>query len=342
MGDVPVSQAIHHLYVKKGIMPKRLLIIGNGFDIDLGLRTRYSDFANSESWEKLTGSTFGFNQDLLAALIAARQKEAWFDIEKTMNDYVRAIRPHELTTGLVEMDKSCFADVTKALSEYLKEEQTTRTLKANNYAAQVLRLTVKAGGFGYYTFNYTSLSRIARSCGIAIDESRITHVHGSLENDSIILGVLTDPANQLHEQYSFMYKDNSRFYMSNNMYEDFDKADDIIFFGHSINGMDFPYFKDFFIKQSGMGGEYKSKHITIFTYDDDSNQQIRNSIRNAQVDLTQLFRRNNISIIQTKQMYDDDRNELQKFEVFTKRLNDIKASKKIVTMPNPNRHRNIW
>ena len=101
-------------------MPKRLLIIGNGFDIDLGLRTRYSDFANSESWEKLTGSTFGFNQDLLAALIAARQKEAWFDIEKTMNDYVRAIRPFELTPGLVEMDKSCFADVTKALSEYLK------------------------------------------------------------------------------------------------------------------------------------------------------------------------------------------------------------------------------
>lgn len=62
-------------------MPKRLLIIGNGFDIDLGLRTRYSDFANSESWEKLTRSTLGFNQDLLSALIAARQIEAWFDIE---------------------------------------------------------------------------------------------------------------------------------------------------------------------------------------------------------------------------------------------------------------------
>ena len=323
-------------------MPKRLLIIGNGFDIDLGLRTRYSDFAKSKHWEKLVENTYRFDQDLCAALMNAKEKEAWFDMEKTMNDYVRAIRSHELTTGLVEMDKSCFVDVTKALSEYLKEEQTARTLETNNYAAQVLRLTAEAGSFGYYTFNYTSLSRIADSCGIAIDESRITHVHGSLENDSIILGVLTNPANQIHEQYSFMYKDNSRFYKSNNMYEDFNNATDIIFFGHSINGMDFPYFKDFFIKQSGMGGEYESKHITIFTYDDDSNQQIRNSIRNAQVDLTQLFRGNNISIIQTKQMYDDDRNELQKFEVFTKRLNDIKASKKIVTMPNPNRHRNMW
>lgn len=323
-------------------MAKKILIIGNGFDIDLGLRTRYSDFANSKIWEKLMKNTYGFDQDLLGTLKKAKEREAWFDIEKTMNDYVRSIRSENLTSNLIDKDKSSFVNVTKALSEYLKEEQNSRTLESNHYAAQVLRLIADVGGFEYYTFNYTSLGDIAISCGIKIDTSRITHVHGSLENDSIILGVLTDPANQIYEQYSFMYKDNSRYYMSNNMYEDFDKADDIIFFGHSINGMDFPYFKDFFIKQSGMGGEYKSKHITIFTYDDDSNQQIRNSIRNAQVDLTQLFRRNNISIIQTKQMYDDDRNELQKFEVFTKRLNDIKASKMIVTMPNPNRHRYMW
>ena len=321
-------------------MAKKLLIIGNGFDIDLGLRTRYSDFAKSKIWEKLMENTYGFDQDLRGALNDAKEKEAWFDIEKTMNDYVRAIRPEFLTTDLVDKDKNSFTEVTKALAKYLKEEQKSRTLESNHYAAQVLRIIADVGGFEYYTFNYTSLGDIANSCGIKIDTSRITHVHGSLDNDSIILGILTDPANQIHEQYSFMYKDNSRFYMSNNMYEDFDKADDIIFFGHSINGMDFPYFKDFFIKQSGMDGEYKSKHITIFTNDDNSNQQIRNSIRNAQVDLTQLFRRNDIKIIQTKQMYDDDRNELQKFEAFIKRLNGIKASKTIVTMPNVNR--NLW
>ena len=319
-------------------MAKRLLIIGNGFDIDLGLRTRYSDFAKSKYWEKLMENTYGSDQDLLNALKEAKETEAWFDIEKTMNDYARAIRPEFLSTDLVDKDKHSFVDVSDSLSKYLKEEQKTRDVKTDSYAAQVLRLIADVGGFEYYTFNYTTLGSIANSCGFKIDTSRITHVHGSLENDSIILGVLTDPANQIHEQYSFMYKDNSRFYSSNNMYEDFEKADDIIFFGHSINGMDFPYFKDFFIKQSGMAGEYKSKHITIFTYDDDSNQQIRNSIRNAQVDLTQLFRRNDIKIIQTKQMY--DKNELQKFESFTKRLNNIKASKTIVSMPNINR--NLW
>ena len=320
-------------------MAKRLLIIGNGFDIDLGLKTRYSDFANSRIWEKLMENTSCLDNDLLAALMDAKEKEAWFDIEKTMNDYVRAIKPAYLTTSLVDTDKSSFVKVAEALSKYLKDEQKSRNLETNHYASQVLRLVSEVGGFEYYTFNYTSLSGIANSCGITIDTSRITHVHGSLENNSIILGVLTAPTNQIHEQYSFMYKDNSRFYKSNNMYEDFDKADDIIFFGHSINGMDFPYFKDFFIRQSGMDGEYKRKHITIFTYDDDSNQQIRNSIRNAQVDLTQLFRRNDIEIIQTKQLYDKDRNELSKFENFTKRLDNIVKGKTIMTMPNINRNR---
>lgn len=318
-------------------MAKRLLIIGNGFDIDLGLKTRYSDFSDSKIWEKIVGNTFNFGSNLLGALREAKEKEAWFDIEKTMHDYVRSIEPDRLVDYIINKDKADFDKVSEALSEYLKEEQDNRLLKTDSFAAQVLRKIVEVGSFDYYTFNYTNLEKIAKSCGIKIDTSKITHIHGSLENDSIILGVLTDPTDPINEQYSFMYKDNSRFYMSNNMYEDFEKAEDIIFFGHSINGMDFPYFRDFFIKQSGMDGEYKSKHITIFTYDDASNQQIRNSIRNAQVDLTQLFRRNDIKFIQTKELYAKDKNEMLKFNAFINRLNEI-ASQSIAFMPNINGH----
>ena len=253
-------------------MAKKILILGNGFDIDLGLKTRYSDFANSKNWEKLMEDSLLYDPDLLGELQNAKETEAWFDIEKTMNDYVRELKRDYLVSDLIEKDKSNFIKVSESLSQYLKKEQKERALNTGSFAEQVLQLVSEVGGFEYYTFNYTSLSSIAESCGIKIDSSKITHVHGSLENDSIILGILTDPDNQIYEQYSFMYKDNSLFYMSNNMYEDFEKANDIIFFGHSINCMDFLYFKDFFIKQSGKIGEYKRKHITIFTYDDASNQ----------------------------------------------------------------------
>lgn len=321
-------------------MAKILLILGNGFDIDFGLKTRYSDFANHPIWDNLMNESHAFDQDLLGTLKSAKETEAWFDIEKTMNDYVRALPPAILITDRVNKDKKDFINISEALSTYLKKEQTERKLNINCYAAKVLELTSNVGGFNCYTFNYTNLVKIANSCRIRIDSSQITHVHGSLENDSIILGVLTNPANQIPEQYSFMYKDNSRFYTSNNMYEDLDKADDIIFFGHSINGMDFPYFEDFFIKQCGMNGEYKSKHITIFTYDEEADYQIRNSIRNAQVPLNQLFLRNDIKIIQTKHLYDSDKNENQKFEAFVKRLETIRKGNPIVSYPNP--HRNMW
>lgn len=321
-------------------MANKILILGNGFDIDLGLKTRYSDFANSPIWDSLMVNSYALDQDLLGTLKTAKETEAWFDIEKTMNDYVRALPLGNLTNDWINKDKNDFVGISEALSVYLKKEQSERKLNINCYAAKVLELISGVGGFIYYTFNYTDLAKIAKLCRIRIDSSRITHVHGSLENDSIILGILTNPANQIPEQYSFMYKDNSRFYTSNNMYEDLDKADDIIFFGHSINGMDFPYFEDFFIKQCGMNGEYKSKHITIFTYDEESDYQIRNSIRNAQVPLNQLFLRNDIKIIQTKHLYDSDKNENQKFEAFVKRLETIRKGSPIVSYPNP--HRNMW
>lgn len=34
-------------------MYNNILILGNGFDLDLGLPTKYSDFANSEYWPKV-------------------------------------------------------------------------------------------------------------------------------------------------------------------------------------------------------------------------------------------------------------------------------------------------
>ena len=41
------------------------LVIGNGFDLDLGMNTRYSDFAKSEYWPKdVSSSSFNLKQYL--------------------------------------------------------------------------------------------------------------------------------------------------------------------------------------------------------------------------------------------------------------------------------------
>lgn len=38
---------------------KKLLILGNGFDIDLGMKTKYSDFAKSHYWDDLMKMSMG-------------------------------------------------------------------------------------------------------------------------------------------------------------------------------------------------------------------------------------------------------------------------------------------
>lgn len=63
-------------------MAKKLLILGNGFDIDLGLKTRYSNFANSDIWKTLIGKTYNFDQDLLGALRDANEKRHGSTLKK--------------------------------------------------------------------------------------------------------------------------------------------------------------------------------------------------------------------------------------------------------------------
>lgn len=235
-------------------------------------------------------------------------------------------------------DREEFDRLVESLTSYLDYIQKKRDYDVNSIALRVLREVIKSGSYQIYTFNYTQLQNIADSMGFKIQSGAVTHMHGSLDNKSIILGILADPSVSILDEYSFLYKDNSRFYMPNNMYEYFDKASDIIFFGQSINGMDFPYFRDFFIKQSGMDGEYKRKKITVFTYDDSSDMQIRNSIRRAQVDLTQLFRRNDINFIQTKRLYDKDEVESDKFKTFIETIHKSKE----VTFLSPTPQHPIW
>lgn len=70
--------------------------------------------------------------------------------------------------------------------------------------------------------------------------------------------------------------------------------------------------KIFFMKQSHPNDDFKRKIITIFTYDDNSDQQIRSNFRNAGISLRELMARNNITFIETKRVYDGDNYENDK------------------------------
>lgn len=84
-----------------------VFIIGNGFDLDLGLPTKYSDFAKSEYWPKSAPRyreapeetrhdmeqgrflTIPVAPKLEHAIEDAKIKNTWFDLEKELLDYAK-------------------------------------------------------------------------------------------------------------------------------------------------------------------------------------------------------------------------------------------------------------
>ena len=244
----------------------------------------------------------------------------WFDVEAELLNYAL-----EVTEGTYRSaqgtDRKDFEVFKAKLKEYLKIEQEKKGSKRISTALTVLNNVICNGYFtNIYTFNYTDVNKLMGMFNISVNIP-ITYMHGSLEKDNnIVLGIETDK--RIHKDYKFLFKTNSRFYASNNLIERLDKADEIVFFGHSINGMDFPYFKDFFKRQAQFLNDFQAKKITIFTYDEKSEERIRDNFREEGVNLRDLMSLNELTFIETRRLDEGDEHEEEKFDMFLTHLQE--------------------
>ena len=309
---------------------KRLLILGNGFDVDLGMKSRYSDFAKSKVWqEKIENNALlQSRKGLLKALVNAKEKEAWFDIEKTMMDYI--IKQEELheTYGYpsASTDREEYQVICSALKEYLSDESETFHINNNSVAERAFKDLMEVGLFHkIYTFNYTDINDVSDRLEVH-SQPEVCHVHGSLEpDDDIILGVEGEQI--IPEPYKFMYKTSSRYYRSTNLYDDLNSANEIVFFGHSINGMDFDYFRHFFKVQSDdEANGYRRKYVRIFTYDNDSANDIKYSLRENDILPNKLYSLNNFDVVLCKDIENKDRFETGKYDEFKRDISRMSTS----------------
>lgn len=309
---------------------KRLLIIGNGFDVELGMKSRYSDFAKSKVWqEKIENNALMLSRNgLLRALVDAKGKEAWFDIESSMMHYIRKQEELHEAYGyqLASTDREEYQVICSALKEYLSDESETFHMKNDSVAESAFKDLMKVGLFHkIYTFNYTDINDLADRLGVHA-QPEVCHVHGSLaQDDDIILGV--EGEHIIPKDYKFMYKSSSKYYRSSNLYEDLNSANEIVFFGHSINGMDFDYFRHFFKVQSDdEANGYKRKYIRIFTYNNDSANDIKYSLRENGIQPNKLYALNNFDVILCKDIENGDKFEMNKYEEFKKDISRMSTS----------------
>lgn len=139
-----------------------------------------------------------------------------------------------------------------------------------------------------------------------------------MKEKDIVLGCDIQTGEKVNRPLSFMYKYNMLKrpnYIAKNLRE----AREVIFFGHSVNEMDFCYFRDFF--ESASTSPEPIRNLTFITLDENSERDIKDNIRNQGVSVTDLYSNlSSLEFIYTKRLYDGDKNEKIKWKNMWKSL----------------------
>ena len=303
-------------------MDNNVFIIGNGFDLDLGLETKYSDFAKSDFWIKDDKNRMSMY------LNNSKDKETWFDLEGDLLNYSKIYgatdysfrdplyenRDPEIVKGNVDY----FKKMCSSLDDYIEKVQGEQGINKECAACNVLRAVYENGLFSsVHSFNHTDLNGIAKQIGIH-KGIKYTHIHGCVADKSIILGV---DETGLRKGYECFHKSSSRYYRSHDLYNSLIKAKEIVIFGLSLGSVDYSYFDAFFrrITESGLIAENRKQYITIFTLNDESRLSLVSNLRNMGINIQRLYAQSHFQIICTGD--DGEKKELENFYARLKKFN---------------------
>lgn len=251
-----------------------VLVIGNGFDMDLGLRTSFYSFWKSEVFQKHLLSFTTIPNTLANYLSKKANKDSfWFNIEEAMVDYVK-LKEIEGDSSVINVDMD-FLNTLKyyfwdyVCSEYLDSDNRKCLSKSIIKIQKQFNKIYSFNCFETFYNDFVSMGNIAK-----IDNVLCIHNYA----EQFILGIGDNDC--VNERYAFLKKthQNYPFNIVNNFKDDLIKAKNIVIFGHSINRIDMVYFRDM-IRDTN-SSQRKSKRIAFVTKDKHAATQIQNNITN--------------------------------------------------------------
>lgn len=270
-----------------------LFILGNGFDLNLKLPTSYKDFFESDFFPFVRDAPD--NHGLGRFIYGRGVVQKWYDLEHLLAEYGKSI--HSLSEKEFEEDKNDYRRLVEGLTLYLSTIDYS-TIDVDSIAARILKA---ADGLlippRVYTFNYTAFDTISSRLGISFGTA--SHVHGSLEQDNVVLGV--GEYVKLGPLTSYLYKTSNINYDPGSFLTAIENYDTVIIFGLSLSQVDYPYFEDFFkaIATKPIINTTKP-YIRIFSYDERSRMAILDNLRQMNSGLIKLKGYSDFDIIRTK------------------------------------------
>lgn len=304
-------------------MANVVLILGNGFDVDLGLKSKYSDFIFGNKWNQLydyVDEKYKDKMKMFSLLThihnAGHTPSLWFDVEYEIYKYINkyTFKEKDQLDLLGRTAQSEFIRLREALYYHLLGATREFVLDKNKWSYILLKALIESQNkLDVYNFNYTN------SCALCqLPQIDIKYIHGSLDDNDIVLGCERIGHEYIPLQFSFFLKSNM-INRPNNIIEKLYNANEVIFFGHSLNKFDFHYFKEFF--------EYicypidHELHLTFITKDEKSELDIRNNLHAQGIPVPYLFKSNiETTLIHSAPNDSAKAKEQDKFDTLLKRI----------------------
>lgn len=283
-------------------MSNNIFIIGNGFDLSLGLPTTFKNFHTGHFWP----DRILLRCSLQRYLDKTMPTEFWFDLERALAEYAKndgASKDNEDNEEIndrIRHDREFFnylqINLRKFIYACLHEHKNLESP-----AAYVLKAITSNKLYSkIYTFNYTPIDVLFNQMGIT-SEAEINYVHGHYEDGTLILGV---DESKFDRKYDYLRKVLSPHYTPHSLKLDLAQANEVVVYGLSFSSIDYPYFDELFHNCRNL-----NQHITIITKDENSIESIKGNLLEQGVSLVNLMSTNSIEFITTDDHLNDNENK---------------------------------
>lgn len=281
-------------------LKERIVVIGNGFDLSLGIKSSYADFLNYVTNQKELKSSediYNFNRIFVQEFNGTLLN--WCDFETMFENHMREINEesnrnefkqtkkfhvNQLNKDLRALEKSFF-DYLKREYERWESKSNTKKMRINSFYKRLL----ESEKTKVISFNFTnSIEKIQELIGAENKHlgvptkktNKIFQLHGSLDKNNIIFGggfTGSEFASKMSVESSVendklvrVKKDPTLFSDREKLLEELDATAenklDLFILGHSIAGSDFVFLKPFF---------EKAEKIYLFYYDQDYSYKLQ-------------------------------------------------------------------
>lgn len=252
-----------------------LLIIGNGFDLNLGFKTSYNEFLKSSEFRSVLAREE--KNYLFEYLKIKHQLNRWVDVEKELGNYCTQI----LYKGIKRDDdrslenlKQEYNELCYCLQQYISRE-CGRAFPINEKCAGIRLLKCLYRKWNepleVVTFNYSDTIERLTNFNLSGIRANVFHTHGEADlHKGIVFGV--EDSIDLKKEHQFLYKSHSKSKNSHGFYNRLMNTDNIIFFGYSLGETDHSYFLDFFDELTKPHKE--KKRLVFYYYGEDARDDI--------------------------------------------------------------------